>query len=207
MCKVHNKSGSDSDSSIRGKGSDTAETDERFKIIKEANRKVKLHDIINHYGIKLLRNPIRPSWSQNVTCPFPTHKGSKERTPSLGYCFESDHFYCMGCGKSGRAVEFISLVEGVSRASVAEKIMSQYGSRPSMEEYEEYKDDITPVLMDASRFLNEMVQIHKHDSIMMSRINKMIWWLDFYLMQKSETKSIRSEDLKYRVQRMKEILA
>lgn len=206
MCKISNTTRSPTGSDSQSKGSDDRRGSEPFSHIKEANRKVKLIDILHHYGFKIEKNSQRPNWSNNIKCPLPSHKGAKERTPSFGYNFISDHAFCMGCGFTGRAVEFISSYEGISRTSVAEKILSQYGDNISSDESNDYEDDITPILFEGSKYIQEYVQKYKNNPKIMVYIDKLIWWLDFYLAQKASTKSINAEELKHRINKVKELL-
>ncbi|MCK9567688.1 CHC2 zinc finger domain-containing protein [Candidatus Pacearchaeota archaeon] len=177
-----------------------------FAHIKSANRKVRTIQILRGYGFKIEKNYQRPTWSNNITCPLPGHKGAKERTPSFGYCFVSDHWFCFGCHKSGRAVEFISLYERVSRTLVAEKILAQYGDDADFEEDNDYIDDISPILLEGSKHLQNLIQKHKDNPKKLKEINRYVWWLDFYLMAKAPGNHIKPEDLKRRIDRVKEVL-
>lgn len=206
MCKVSNTARPPAGSNSQGKGSDDGGASEPFAHIKAANRKVRLIDILRHYGFKIEKNHQRPNWSNNIRCPLPSHKGAKERTPSFGYNFISDHCHCMGCGFTGRAVEFIAAMEGVTRTEVAEKILAQYGEDVSSDDFQDYEDDISPILNEGSKFIQECVQKHKDNPKAMAYIDKLIWWLDFYLTQKAPTKSISAEELKHRINRVRELL-
>ena len=177
-----------------------------FAHIKSANRKIRAIDILRHYGFKIEKNYQRPAWSNNITCPLPNHKGAKERTPSFGYCFVSDHWNCFGCGQSGRGVEFISLYEGVSRTVVAERILSQYGEDISDDDESDYSDDISPILFDGSKYLQDLIQKYRNDPNKLKHIGKLIWWLDFYLMAKVPGHHVVADELKCRIARIKELV-
>lgn len=115
---------------------------------------------------------------------------------------------CFGCNFTGRAVEFIAAYEGVTRTSVAEKILSQYGEDVStdLKDYgEDYEDDLSPILLDGSKFLQGQIRKYKTNPKKMEEVEKLIWWLDFYLM-KMPSSHIKAEDLKYRFDRVKELL-
>lgn len=177
-----------------------------FGQIKEANRKVRLLDILRQYGLKIEKNYQRPKWSNNITCPLPGHKGSKERTPSFGYCFTSDHFHCFGCGKTGKAVEFISLYENLPRNAVAERIISKVGSEDNndADDAADYKDDISPILIDAAKYFHGCILKYKDNPKKMKSIHKILWWIDFYIMHKKIR--IIPKDLQNRIDRAKELL-
>jgi hypothetical protein len=177
-----------------------------FADIKSANRKVRLLDILRNYGFKIEKNYQRPEWSNNITCPLSSHKGAKERTPSFAYNFVSDHFNCFGCGQSGRGVEFTSLYEGVPRSLVAEKILSKYSHDVFDDDELDYLDDISPILFDGSKHLQNLIQKYRNDPIKLKFINTMIWWIDFYFMIAVPKKRVTTEKLKLRIDRIKELV-
>lgn len=204
MCKIQNKTGSDSRSNNDNENRDSEDNSEKFRYIKEANSKIKLIDVLRSYGFSIEQNYQRPTWSNNLACPFKSHKGAKERTPSFGYCFERDYFFCFGCNSSGRAVEFISLYEEVPRYKVAERILSQFEDS-STEDFS-YEDNITPMLLNFSKFLQELIQKNKNNKEILNDIDKLIWWIDCYLMEKLSINSMDINDLSYRINRVKELL-
>ena len=211
MCKVSDSTGPNSGSDCEGESASSGEHTETFARIKLANRKVKLIDILRHYGLKIDKNHIRPMWSQNIKCPLPNHKGARERTPSFAYCFKSDYFHCLGCHQAGRAVEFISLYESKPRYLVAEQILAKYGDdRDVVDTYDEhdYQDKLSPVLFEGSKYFQELIQKHKDNPKKLEIIHKVIWWIDFYIMQISDisNKKISVKKLTYRLQRAKELI-
>jgi hypothetical protein len=201
MCEIPNNSKRDPGINNPSKTSGSRDGSEEFAHIKSANRKVRLLDILRHYGLKIEKDYQRSNWSINIICPLPNHKGGKERTASFAYNFVTDHFNCLGCNKSGRAVEFISLYERVTRTSVAERILSQYGEDVSTEDFEDYEDDISPILFEGSKHLQELIQKNKHNPEKLKRIDKYIYYLDFYI---ANIKVVTAEGLKYRMDRIKE---
>lgn len=208
MCKISDRAKPSSGGDSSSQGSPSGDFNERFAYINSANRKVRLIDVLRHYGHRIERNPHNPSWSISITCPLISHKGSKERTPSFGYNFVKDRFFCLGCGLSGRAVEFISSVEGVTRTSVADKILAQYGEDVEAKSFEEYEDKVSPILLDGSKFLQVFIQKHKNNPNALKHVDKLIWWLDFYMAKASgKENGINAEELKYRLDRVKEFLS
>lgn len=103
-------------------------------------------------------------------------------------------------------MEFISLYEQIPRATVADRILAQYGEDISIDEFQEFQDDITPVLLEGSKYLQELIQKHKHNPKMLAKIDKLIWWLDFYLMTKAPGKKIDAKELEFRISKIKELL-
>ena len=206
MCQVPNNSRSNSRGNSQSQGAGSGDVDERYAHIKAANRKVRLLDVLRYYGIKVEKNYQHPPWSLNITCPLPSHKNARERTPSFGYNFLSDHAHCFGCGFTGRAVEFISAYEGKTRTLIAETILSRYGEDVSADDFKNYEDDITPVLLEGSKFLQALIQKHKHAPKVLQQVDKLIWWLDFYLMAKAGNK-VEAKELQHRIDKVKELLS
>lgn len=206
MLKISDSTKSDSGGDCTGESTNAGDDSERFANIKLANRKVRTIDIIRGYGFKIEKNYQRPSWSNNIICPLSSHKAAKERTPSFGYCFVTDHWCCLGCGKSGRAVEFISLYEQLPRFVVANHLLAKYGGVVDFEEDNDYVDDISPILLDGSKYLQTIVQKYKNNPQKLKEINTFMWWLDFYLMNKAPGNKIKPEYLQSRIDRMKECL-
>lgn len=206
MCPIQDNTRPNSNSDSDGKNGNSGNDCENFAQIRLANTKVKLLDIIRSYGLKIEMNPQKANWSNNITCPFPSHKGAKERTPSFGYNFNQKNFYCFGCNASGQSVEFISKMEDVPRHVVVEKILSKYGCAEDELDYREYQDDISPLLLDCSTYLQNLIQGNKNNPKFLKKADKLMWWLDFYLDSKAANKKITAEDLKYRVEKVKELL-
>lgn len=202
MRKVSDSTRPNSRSDCAGESTNSGDGSEMFANIKSANRKVRLRKALLDYGIKIEKNFQRPAWSNNIICPLPNHKGAKERTPSFAYCFVSDHFHCLGCGQSGRAVEFISLYENLPRSVIAERINSQFGDDLSEDDYD-YEDDLSPILLDGSKYLQKIVQKHKNNPRNLAQIRKAMQWFDFYLMSKA---AVSASELKGRIDRMKALI-
>ena len=210
MCKISDSSRQNSRESCISKTGSSREFSEGYNIINKANSRIKLLDVLRHYRIKIVKNHQRSDWSYNITCPFPSHKKGKETDASFGYCFPTDRFYCFGCQSSGRAVEFISLYEQISKIIVAERILSQYSSDDfcanGADDYSQSSDNLTPVLLEGSVFLQKLIQKNKDKPEVLNQIDKLIWWLDFYLAAKISSKTIDKKELQYRINRMKELL-
>jgi hypothetical protein len=206
MCEIQDNTRSNSSSDSSGKNGNSGNDCENFAQIRLANTKVKLIDVMRNYGLKIEMNSQKANWSNNITCPFSSHKGAKERTPSFGYNFKTKIFHCFGCGSSGQSVEFISQMEGVPRHEVVDKILSQYGCSEDELDYREYQDDISPLLLDCSNHLQKLIQENKTNTKFLKKADKLIWWLDFYIDSKSQNKKLTAEDLKHRVEKVKELL-
>lgn len=150
-------------------------------IIQTANKKLTLISVLKNYNIKVLKNK-NQAWASPVTCPFASHKGSKERTPSFGVNFIEGRFYCLGCKASGKAVEFIALMEGKSKLSVAKAILDHYGDSELIDdaviEYEDPK--IEAILFDLSSCIRNFYKTCS-DKSKIKMVDKVVWWFDLFL--------------------------
>lgn len=182
-----------------------------YRLIQRANTKITLYSVLKNYGIQIPRN-YNQKWVQ-IKCPFLSHKGSKERTPSFGYNFTSDYFRCFGCNKSGKSVEFISEMEGKKRTFVAQSIIDRYGDAELKDEDFEEPDDskIEKILFETAKIFREFYTLNT-DPNKIKVLEKIIWYFDSYLVQKIGAKNnaavsnLDVEHLKARSMKVKELL-
>ncbi len=219
MCKVSDQPGSDSVSGVKSqntaaptasdRGHGTARTKTDYKLVRAANKKVKLITVLNNYGIHPIRNQFN-TWS-NHTCPF--HKGGHERTPSFGYNFEKDWFNCLSCRRHGRAVEFIAYKESavtkrtVTFNEVAALILSRYEHAQELELGDD--DDskkVEELLFGFSKLIQELIHSGKQDPKRMKWIEKVVWCFDCYLDYAVPSARITMEDLEARIEQARGLL-
>ena len=177
--------------------------------IHSANRKVRLIDVITSYGIHIQRNSYRSDWSVNIICPFKSHKGGNERTPSFGYSYKDDRFYCYGCQRGGRAIEFIWEYEGRkrSRLSIANDILRRYEDDVSDFDYDEEDPMFEGILFGLADFLREHSKKHRDDQRWMASYNKIMWSLDSVLASKLSKNKISVEEIEYLSSRIKKLVS
>lgn len=124
MCDVSDTNRSYSGGEARGKDRDASNsfTGKTYynELIDKANT-VPILNIFRYYNV-----PIN-EFSIKTTCPFPSHKGGRERTPSFWYYAETNTFFCFGCNKGGGPCLFVSYMEGVSKTRAAQKIIELFG--------------------------------------------------------------------------------
>jgi len=212
MCEDEDSAGPDSESCARdedrsfnpAQGWRAVSGDAESRIVRIANKKISLLDVMRRYGIKIVRNPKRPDWSESIRCPF--HKGGRERTGSFGYSFKENFFKCLACGVGGGAVEFIALKEGKDKILVAERILEQYGCDIENEIIDDDDPKIEKAMLSFGSFLNEYAQKHKHDEEAMVLYHKLMWWFDQYLLKKVPRGRIEVEEIQARIDKIKELL-
>jgi DNA primase len=62
-----------------------------------------------------------------TVCPFKSHKGGREQTPSFKYYAHSNSFNCFGCKIGGGGCQLVMNLENCSKIQAAEKIMARWG--------------------------------------------------------------------------------
>lgn len=90
-------------------------------LISQANS-VSINKVIKSYKIRLLDGTTK------ITCPFKSHKGGRERTPSFQIFTHTNTFYCHGCSTGGKCADFVAKIDGISKVDAAYKILSLFES-------------------------------------------------------------------------------
>lgn len=218
MREVPDNTGSDGDSCIEGEdtaangawGDDRTNSSSGLKRAKHliyiANRKQPLYPILKRYGLRIERANQWDTWSNAIKCPFPHHKGGKEKTPSFGYNFSKDYFHCFGCSSSGGAVEFLAYKEKTDRLAIAEQIIHDTGGYDIEEDLETEDEKIEALLFDFSVFVGDQIQAYKNDQDKIDSIEKLLWWMDMYILARAPRKKIKVEDFRAAIDRCKELI-
>lgn len=120
MYLFQSKSGPTSWSAVSGQSGSARNSDKdaEIKLIREAGT-VDLQKVFDHYNLEL------NEYNRKSICPFPHHQ---EDTPSFYYYINEQEksFYCFGCKVGGRAVEFVSEIEKISKYEAAIKLTSEF---------------------------------------------------------------------------------
>lgn len=91
-------------------------------LIQRANT-VPLLRIFKYYGLRI------NEFQKSVICPFKSHKGGRESTPSFSYYPHTNSFHCYGCKvghEYAHGCEFMAAMEDISRAKAAYKILQLF---------------------------------------------------------------------------------
>jgi len=124
MCNLSGTNRSCSEGEARGENRDTSNsfTGKIYynTLIDKANS-VPILNIFRYYNVQINEFNIK------TTCPFPSHKGGKERTPSFLYYAETNTFFCFGCGKGGGPCFFVMCMESLSQVAAARRIIEFFG--------------------------------------------------------------------------------
>jgi len=123
MCDISSKTGSDcyGTSSVENRGIAESFTRKNYyKELIDLADTVPLLKIFKYYNIRC------NSHSFQMRCPFKSHKGGRESTPSFHYYHETNSFNCFGCRKGGNfahASHFVAAMEDITTAAAANKII------------------------------------------------------------------------------------
>jgi len=91
-------------------------------------------------------------------CPFKSHKNGNERSASFGFNPTEDRFYCFGCRKSGRAVQFIAYYEERNLLDVAKFLLQEVGIQENEANLIDDSDDkINTELIEFSSYIQSLI--------------------------------------------------
>ena len=125
MCPIPNTARSNSNSETPGETGSVAAAfagkDYYQELIGKANS-VPIAKLFKHYEIRL------DSHNRKTCCPFTSHKGGRERTPSFYFYPDTNSFNCYGCNIGGRCCELVMHMEHCTKVQAAYKILQMYES-------------------------------------------------------------------------------
>jgi CHC2-type zinc finger protein len=96
--------------------------EESWEILRRANA-TDLAVVLKQFGIQV------DEYNKKAHCPFPFHQN--DRTASFFYYKNTNSFHCFGCKSDGGSVEFLSLMNGISREEAANKIIERFEIDPN----------------------------------------------------------------------------
>jgi hypothetical protein len=125
MRQLSNSTRSISDSQISRADGDITEafTGKRFykELITKANT-VPLERLFKHYGLHIDSN------NKKAVCPFPSHNGGRERTPSFWYYPNTNTFWCFGCKTGITCCDFVAAMDKSNKVKAGYKILDLFSS-------------------------------------------------------------------------------
>jgi len=131
MCPISSRAGSLSYGEISWEDGDAPKAssgkDHHKDLISQANSK-PLEMVLKLYGVQL------SAYGGNITCPFKSHKGGRENTPSFHFYSETNSYQCFGCKIGRKACDFVAEMDHCSRYDAAVKILGLFGDEPDQAE-------------------------------------------------------------------------
>lgn len=91
-------------------------------IIARANAVPIMH-IFKHYGLRF------DPYTHKTICPFKSHKGGHEATPSFTVYTETNSYSCYGCSIGYNAVDFVVEMDKCNAEKAATKILTLFGTK------------------------------------------------------------------------------
>jgi len=175
MQPIRNSTGSDSSSEESGDFGFTEPntTSKQFyqDLIAKANC-VSLKALFKIYGLQL------DEYNKSCNCPFPNHQ---DKSPSFHYYPDTDTFYCHGCGKGVKPVNFVVNMENLSPSKAASKILELFKSSSSFTgspiKAINYGERLE-ILMNFSTVIREFIQAHPSDKEALAYVEKLSSVLD-----------------------------
>jgi DNA primase len=76
-------------------------------VIDKANSTISLINVIGLY-VNV------DDHTRKICCPFQSHNGGNERTPSLYIYLETNSYFCFGCKSYGRVCDFYAAMENIT---------------------------------------------------------------------------------------------
>lgn len=159
MCPIPSTARSNSDSSTPRETGSVAATfggkDYYQELIGKANS-VPIVKLFKHYEIKL------DQYNKKTTCPFKSHKGGRERTPSFYYYQDTNSFNCYGCNIGGRCCELVMHMERCTKVQAAYKILQWFAADVDEDAVYDPEDlgERLEIMMDFSNAVREFHQTY-----------------------------------------------
>lgn len=124
---------------------------------------VPLHKILRHYGIRL------DEINRKAVCPFNSHKGGRESSPSFYYYPETNSFYCFGCSKGGKhahGAKFVAWMDNTNEYLAAHKIVEMFSSDVDesiiLDDPTNFSERLK-IMMDFSNSVREFRHLYQND--------------------------------------------
>lgn len=129
-----------------------------------AANSTNLLEILNQYQINI------DEYNRKAICPFPSH--SVDRTASFFYYKDTNSFYCFGCKNGGGPCNFVSIMDGISRADAAKKINSNSFSQVRLVRDDNY-NKCQSIVFAFSSIIREFIQSNADDIIAIEYAEKL----------------------------------
>lgn len=154
MCPLPNTARSNGDGPTSGETGSVAAAfagkDYYQELIRKSNT-VPIVKIFKHYNVRL------DVHNKKTSCPFRSHKGGRERTPSFYFYPETNSFNCYGCNCGGPGWKFVMQMENCTKVQAAYKILQLFGDdvdEDAMYETPDFEERLA-IMMDFSNTVRE----------------------------------------------------
>lgn len=139
-------------------------------LVERANRFLPLTKLFSTLSLTL--DYVSASgWNYQRLCPFPDHP---EKTPSFHFNSDEERFYCFGCQRGGKSVEFLSYLEGRTRREIAQEILSSEPIESDNIIIEDHRQEIEERLLKFADFCREYQKSHPDNLASFEKINQIV---------------------------------
>lgn len=175
-----------------------------LSLIKLANEKVSLKTIFPKYNIKFEEKYSPSGWTHRAICPFPDHK---ERTPSFHYNPAENRFNCFGCSKGGGPVNFLAHLENKKFGEIAKALLNDnFEPDEILEQVDNIEDQYNKLILELTDRIYEFNESENFSREAVDFSEKVMWALDSYMRNHLRSRSCDLEQIKSRIQIIKEYL-
>jgi DNA primase len=176
-----------------------------YKIIALANDKVSLISVLEKYNIQFEIKFSTNGWTHCCPCPFKDHN---DKSPSFGYNSTDDRFYCFGCNRSGRAVQFISNMEDRQPIDIAKDLIRNFGD--SSEEVIKSRQidtaELERIMFGFADYIRAFREKHNDNKVAAKYVDDVAWGLDLYIEKNAIGGVLNIDQMRLIVDRLKEQL-
>jgi DNA primase len=162
--------------------------------------------VFKKYEISFKQQYSPSGWTHKALCPFKDHN---EQTPSFSYNPQEDRFYCFGCQRGGKIVQFLGYMEDKSPAQVARELLKNIlpdDEVLSEVQNEDERGKTFEVLVLYAKCLSDFAEKHNNDLKALKYAETVTWPLDAYIRNHLPSGTIVLEQLLGRVAILKEYL-
>lgn len=168
-------------------------------MIRQANTVPIIH-IFRHYGVRVSEH------TRKTVCPFKSHKGGRENTPSFNYYPDTNSYSCFGCRIGSHGCDFVAEMDSSNKSKAAFKILKLFKDSVGEEEMFGVPNisERLDIMMDFSNVIRDFRREHfdEKDQTFIEGVCSV--YDDLYSKHHSKNKKLDNEALRRIVERLKE---
>ena len=176
-----------------------------YKIISLANDKVSLISVLEKYNIQFEIKFSTNGWTHICPCPFKDHEDS---SPSFGYNSADDRFYCFGCNRSGRAVQFVSNMEDLQPIDVAKDLIRNSGDNSGEVIKSKQLDvvELEKLMFGFADYVRDFRKKYNDNTVAVKYVDDVAWGLDIYIEKNAINGVLNIDQMRLIIERLKDQL-
>lgn len=164
-----------------------------------ANVAWPLDQIFQRYQLQFEEQFASSGWTHKAKCPFPDHADS---TASFYFNPEINMFHCFGCQRSGKAVEFLHVMQGTPKLAIAQTLLAKKNVtsiKPNGPTKAQVHVQIRNILFDFSDKIVQWKESHPTQEAF-NYADLITWSLEAYLRNHVPQENINLEQFKARAE-------